>query len=102
MLAVEVIAQKVETFGACINDFRFRRVQRQPVFRDPLLHQFEHSLSLLGCAAEDHEIIGVAYHLEAGFGDEMIQRIEIDVAQQRAQHGALRDTGLGLPSLRSI
>ena len=97
--AAKVIAQEVEAVRARVHDPRLRRMQREAVVRHPRLHQRQGPLGLFRRAAEDHEVVGVAHHLEARVGQQMVQRIEIDVAQQRTEDRPLRSAGLGRPLL---
>src|SRR5205085_10247008 len=44
-----------------------------------------------------YEVVRVAHHLEAAPGHQVVERVEIDVAQQRAHHSALWRAFLGCP-----
>lgn len=46
---------------------------------------------------QDHEIVGIPHHLEARVRHQVVQRVEIDVADERTQHGPLRRTQLRRP-----
>jgi len=82
VVAFEVVAEEVETtLLGDIDDARFPRMQLQAVFRDPRLHADQGGFSRVPASTEDDEVVGVAYHLAATFGHEVVQRIEIDVSQ---------------------
>ena len=46
---------------------------------------------------QDHEVVRVAHHLEPRCGHQVVQRVEIDVRQQRTDHRSLRRSRLGRP-----
>src|SRR5262249_47797659 len=47
-----------------------------------------------------HTVVRVAHHLKALLGHQMIERVEIDVAEQRTAHRALRCAPFGGPLLK--
>ena len=83
---LEPIAQEVEGFGLGVDQPRLGRMQGQAGFRRPLSHDFQGTGRVLRASAQDHEIIRVAHHLKAPIDHQVVERVEVDVAQQRADH----------------
>src|SRR5713226_6454603 len=88
---LKVVTKKVEaTSLRGVHDAGLLRMQPQTSLRRPLLHFFERH-SGLGCAAtENDEVICVAHHLIPAASHLVVQRVKIDVRQQRANHRTLR------------
>ena len=129
--AEEVVPQKTETLGPRIDDLCFRRMQRQTVVCHPCPNQFLSSLSFFRRVARNHPpravcfgeaiaqrssiiratprqdnpaspVVCVTNHIETTMSHQMVQRIEIDVTQQRTENRALRRTGDWNPFLRTV
>ena len=54
--------------------------------RCPALQRGQGPLCLRLRATQHHEVVGVAHHLEALLGHAVVERVEIDVAEQRTDH----------------
>ena len=84
----EVIAQKVKTLPlGGVHDSRFGGMQAQSRLGRPGLHLCQRRTGFSLAATQDHEIVGVPDHLEASLSQAVIQRIEIDIGQQRTDDG---------------
>ena len=58
--------------------------------------------ALLRASTQDHEVVRVPHHLKARLGRQMIERVEIDVAEQRTAHCTLRGALLGGSFLQPV
>ena len=84
----EVIAQKVEaTRCGGVHDPRLRRMQLQSRRSGPTLHPFQRLAGFRLVPAQNHEVVRVPHHLESRRGHEVVERVEIDIGQQRADDG---------------
>jgi hypothetical protein len=82
--ALEVIPKKVKAATLRgIHNSRLFRVQRQPRSCGPLLHQGQGPLRFRLATTQDDKIVGVPHHLNPLLGQRVVQRIEIDVREQR-------------------
>src|SRR5262245_1160691 len=91
----EVVSQKVKAaFLRRVHHSRFLRVQRQSSFRRPVLHLAHRLFRFRLASTQDDEVIRVAHHLPSSRGHQLVERVEIDVAQQRRDHRPLRRTRL--------
>src|SRR6266581_3126768 len=100
---LEVIPKKVKAarfYG--IHNPRLLRVQRQTSFRRPLLHQGQGPLSFCLTATQDDKVVGVPHHLNPLLGQQVVQRIEINVREQWTDDRPLRSTRFGLPPLHGF
>ena len=98
--SLEVIPKEVKTATLRgVNDMRLVGVKRQLGFIRPVSDLFQRTLGLLFTAAQDHEVIGITHHLESRFCHIVVERIEIDIGQQRAYHRTLRTAHLRCPAL---
>ena len=77
----EVIAQEVKAVVIGVHDFRFRRVKRQAGLRRPLSDRRQGRFCFFAAATQDHEVICIPYHLVAPFGHQVVQRVQVDVAE---------------------
>src|SRR5688572_9349457 len=101
--SLKVIAQKVEpTSLRGVDDSRLFRMQLQTSTFDPLLHYDERRSGLSFAPTENDEVICVAHHLVATPGHLMVQRVKIDVRQQRADNCSLWSSLLRGPVFQPI
>src|SRR2546426_197349 len=87
---LEVIAQKVKaaTLGG-IHNPRFNRMQPQTCLLGPLPHLFQNCFRFRRAPAQHDKVIGIAHHLAPLLSHSLIQGVEIEVRQQRADHRSL-------------
>ncbi len=85
---VEAVPQEVKNFDSHVHDFGFGRMQFQTVVGRPMLDELQRLGGFFRRAAQDHEVVGVAHHLETLCRQQVVQRIERDVAQQRREHAS--------------
>ena len=84
--ALEVIAQEVESSRlADIDDASLVRMQCQSRLRSPLLHPFKRPLGFCLASTHDDEVIRIPNHLIPFLAHEVVQGIQVDVRQQRAE-----------------
>src|SRR4030095_6598697 len=81
---LESVAQEVKAVSPSVNDPRLGWVQGQASRSCPLLHHGEGAGRFLRTATQDHEVVRVAHHLESFLSHQVVQRIQIDVTEQRA------------------
>ena len=91
----EFVAQKIEARFSDVDETRLLRVQRQPGFRHPGLDPGQGRFGLFSGAAEDDKVVGITHHLVAALSHLVVQCVEIDIAQQRAEHRALQAPATG-------
>src|SRR6185312_11829658 len=87
---LEVIAQKVKAVLTNVDQPRLGRMQSEPVVYGPLLHQSQGPLRFLRRATQDHEVVRVTYHGQTRRGQQVVERVQIDVGQERADDRSLR------------
>ena len=80
----------------------FCRVQLQPVVLDPLLDRRQCRLCLVSTAAQDDEVVCIAHRPVPSGEQQLVQRVQVDVGQQRADHRALRGAARGSPALEFV
>ena len=74
-----------------------------PAAVHPLAQSLQDLLGFFLALAQDDEVVRVAHHLPALLGHQMVQRVEVDVGQQRTDYRALRRARLGrLPSFAAF
>src|SRR5262245_21925406 len=100
----EPIAEELEPFPRlpAITDMRLLGMQRKTAFAYPYTNNIEGGFGLLARPAQDHEVVRVPHHAVSTLGDQCIQRVEIDVGQQRTHHGTLWRTQPRRPSLQPL
>ena len=93
---LKVITKKVEapTLGG-VYDAGLLRMQPQPSYAGPLLHFCERRSGLGFAATENDEVICVAHHLIPTASHLVVQRVKIDVRQQRANYSSYAKGNLG-------
>ena len=85
---LEVISQKVKAADLRgVHDPRLRGMQRQSRRGRPDLHRGQCRAGFRLAAAEKHEVVGVANHLVALLCHLLVERVEIDIGQQRTDDG---------------
>ncbi len=77
-------------------------MQHQAGFHRPFPHPAECRVGLLPAPAHDQEVIRVPHHLEPLSLHQVVERVEIDVRQQRTDDRPLRASPLGRPSLGRV
>src|SRR5262252_1342299 len=83
--AFKVVAKKIKAAPlTCIYDSRLLRMQLETGACRPLLHLCECFSGSRFAPAEDHEVIGIPHHLVSSLRHLVVQRVKIDVRQQRA------------------
>ena len=88
----ETVAEELEPLPQppTVAVMRLFGVQREAVFAHPGAHLREGGVRLLARPAQDDEVVRKPHHAAPAFGHRRIQRVEVDVGQQRADHRALR------------
>src|SRR5271165_2246321 len=88
----ETVAEELEPLPRLptVADMRLFGVQREAVFAHPGAHLREGGVRLLARPAQDDEVVRIPHHAAPAFGHRRIQRVEVEVGQQRADHRALR------------
>src|SRR5207253_1443560 len=94
LASVKVPAQKVEAFTRRVDDACLGRVQGQSCRSRPFAQKRQHSLGLFFRAAQHDEVVRVAHHRPAPPCHFVVQRIEVEVCQERTDHGPLRSAAL--------
>src|ERR1700732_818393 len=98
----EVIAQKLKAFLANVHQPRLGRVQRQADLRRPLLHQRQGPLRFLRRSTQDHEVVRVTHHRQALFGQQVVERVQVDVCKKRTADRSLRFALIWSPLLQPV
>src|SRR6266481_5572402 len=98
----EAVAQELKALRPRVDQVCLGWVQGQAGLRRPVLDHRQGSGRLCFTATQHHEVVGIAHHLEALPGHRLVQWVEVDVAQQRRDHRALRRAFLGRPRLQAI
>ncbi len=93
-LATKFVSQERKAVHTRVHDPRLCRVQRETGFRHPLLNQRQCRFRSFPCATQNHKVVCVPNHFDAGFRHEMIQWIEINVTQQGAQRSSNKSAKL--------
>jgi len=101
---LEVIPEEVEPSILLpgVNDPRLLRVKCQSCFCRPSPHLFQRLLGFFFASAQDYEVVCVSYHLISELFHPLIQLVQVDIAQQRADSGTLRCPRLRYPSCHSF
>ena len=100
---LEVVAEEVKAATLSgVDDAGLVRVERQAGGFRPPVDVFQCSSGVGLAAAEDHEVVGVPCHLESRFGQCVVERVEVDVRQERAEDCSLRAAPLGRPAHRRV
>ena len=76
----EVVAEKVKAVLAFIDQPRLGRVQSQAGGCRLFLHQGQRRGCFLQVSTHHHKVVSIAYHLEAAFGHQVVERVQIDIA----------------------
>src|SRR5271167_3979479 len=101
--ALEVVAEEVKAANLPgVHNPRLDRVQGQSHREGPIPHHFQPLLGGYLSPAKHYEVVGVPHHLDPFLGHEVVERVEIDVRQQRADHGTLGSSPFGRPALRRL
>ncbi len=117
--AVEVMPEEVKTFDSCIDQSRLRRMQRQAVFSHSRLDQLQRASRLFSRATGWHGLRLCEGRGEVAImrpplpsqsvrdvpprpGHEMVQRVEIHVAQQWTEDRSLRSHRSRRPLIRAV
>src|SRR5437762_6644783 len=85
---LEPVAQEIKTLSrlAAVADPRLVWVQGQAVARDPRLDLAQGGQGLRFRPAQDHKIVGVPYHPQPALLHQEIQRVQVEVSEQRRDH----------------
>jgi hypothetical protein len=88
LASLEPVTEELEPLPRhpAVADMRLRRMQRQAVRRDPRSNLGQRGVGVLARPAQDHEVVCVPHHPEASRSHQLVQRVEIDVGQQRADY----------------
>src|SRR5271170_3550158 len=96
---LETISQELEPLpdDPAIPDMSLVRMQGQAVLLGEATDQREGLSRLLRASAQDDEVVGVANHRQAVLGQQDVERVQIEIRQQRADDRALRRASRGGP-----
>src|SRR5215510_16384995 len=100
----EAIAQKLKALPVLptVTHVGFIDTKTQSVLFYPTSYFFKRGLRLFGCLAKHHKVIGVANHAVALLLHMTVQRVKIDISQQRTDHRSLRCAARWRPSLHLL
>jgi len=98
----EPVAQEVEAVFRGVDQPRLGRMQAQAGVRRPVLHCRQGCGRLLRTPAQHHKVVRISHHLKALRGHQMVERVEVNVAQQRTAHRTLRRALFGGPFLEPV
>src|SRR5258708_610576 len=84
---LEPVAEEIESLSRllAVDDPRLVRMQRQAVGRSPRLDFTQRSYRPGFRLAEDHEVVGVTHHPAPVLLPPQVQRVQVDVGQQRRE-----------------
>src|SRR6202022_593933 len=84
---LEPVAEEIESLPRllAVDDPRLVRMQRQAVGRSPRLHFTQRSYRRGFRLAEDHEVVGVTHHPAPVLLHQQVERVQVDVGQQRRE-----------------
>ncbi len=68
----------------------FVRVQTQAIFRHPSADIHQGGVGLFAAAAKHHEVVRVSHYPMSQGRHALVQRVQVDVRQQRADYRTLR------------
>src|SRR5438093_3402325 len=99
----EVVSQEVKaaTLGGIHNPC-FDRMQLQARLPGPLPHLFQNRFRLPLAPAQNDKVIGIPHHLAPLLCHLLIQGVEIEIRQQRADHRSLWGPAFRCPALRRL
>src|SRR5262249_6478447 len=100
----EAIAQKLKAFSflPTVTHVGFIDTKTQPVLFYPTSYFFKRGLRLFGPVAKHHKVIGVANHAVALLLHMTVQRVKIDISQQRTDPRSLRCAARWRPALHLL
>src|SRR6266700_8001255 len=88
----EPVAEELEPLPGLpvVADMRLVRMQTQAVVQDPGSDCCQGGISLLVALAQDHKVVRITHHPIAVGRHQFIERVQVAVGQQRADHRTLR------------
>ena len=88
----EAVAEEVEALPRlpAVAEVGLVRMQTQAVGGGPAADRRQRRLGLFAACTEHHEVVCIAHHPMACCRHQRVQRVEVDVRQQRADHRTLR------------
>jgi hypothetical protein len=88
----EVVTQEVETFSGNgdIHQASLHRVQGKSALCAQMTDQLKSPMGFRLTATQDHEIVRIANHLESRVRHSHIDRMQVQIGKQGADHGPLR------------
>ena len=100
----EPVAEEVKPLPrfATVAEPRLVRMQPQAIVCDPRHRPAQGCFRLLRRPAQNHEVVCIAHHPIAAFRHQAIQRVQIDVRQQRGDHRPLRRSRRRAPMLHLL
>jgi hypothetical protein len=100
----EPVAEEFESFPGlpAVADMRLLGMHTQAVFCDPSADFRQGRIGFLAALAQDHEVIRITHHPIPTRRHLFIQRMQVDVGQERADHRALRCSRQRRPSPRVL
>src|SRR5712675_1759820 len=98
------VAEELEPFSsfAAVANMRFVRMQTKTVVLDPGADSHQGGLCFFAALAQHHEVVGIPHHPIAASRHQFIQRVQVDVRQQRADNCALRRALGRFPPFHSL
>src|SRR5712675_1343911 len=86
------VAEEFKPFAsvAAVANMRFVRMQTKTVVLDPSADSHQGGLCFFAALAQHHEVVCIPHHPIGAGCHQFIQRVQVDVGQQRADHCALR------------
>src|SRR6266508_1704731 len=90
---LEMVSEKVKSsWRRRIHHSRFVWMQLQSCLCSPLLQQFQGLPGFGFALTHNHQIVRIACHLKSRLFHQMVQRIQVDVGQQRTDDSSLRSS----------
>src|SRR5271157_3009886 len=100
---LEMVAEKIEApWLGGVHNSRLDRMQSQSGCCRPALHLFQRPLSFPFRATQHHEVVCVPHHLDASLHHPVVERIQIDIGQQRTDHRALGRSRFRCPEVHLL
>lgn len=86
--SLEVVPKEVkpDLFQSGIHNPRFLRMKPKSSFRRPFLHLFKRFFGFFSAPAQDDKVVCVSHHLVSKLGHFVVQLIQVDITQQRADY----------------
>lgn len=101
---LEMVAEKVKTHttNRGVDQTRLLGMKTQFLAGGQLLRKAERCFGFGVAAAQDDKVVGISHHVKASLGHGNIDRVQIQIGEQRADHGPLRSPFLRSPQIQAF